>query len=181
MKAARTFLLFSVSLVYGCGEADEAQHTYPLYEAVGGMHCEMPEYSMSVSPSDAEIRNFESRSRNGLVVWPLDISCIERDYSESELRSWSRRGDVVSKFSLLVREVATKEYMCKNEMYVMERLREISDIKIESSASVRYRVPEAFYLMSVVRQACGHDDWKNYIDKSPSRGFELSVVGSLGY
>ncbi|MFX6461544.1 hypothetical protein ABTG33_18330, partial [Acinetobacter baumannii] len=63
----------------------------------------------SIQPSEAEIGNFESRSRKGLVVWPLDISCVERSYSESELRNWSDRGDVVSKFTLLVREVINKD------------------------------------------------------------------------
>lgn len=181
MKAAQAVLLFSISLAYGCGEVDKSQHTYPLYEAVGGGYCEMPEHNMSIPPSEAEIGNFESRSRKGLVVWPLDISCVERSYSESELRNWSDRGDVVSKFTLLVREVINKDYMCKNEVSILGRLEDISDVKVVGGGESRYRVPEAFYLMSVVRQVCGHDDWKYYVENAPSRGLELSVVGSWGY
>lgn len=129
-----------------------------------------------LSPDKTETDYFLNRIDGGVVVRPINVSCINNMYDQKELASWASVGDPVAIYTVVYNQSNGRKF-CSDYKDKMRTLNGSLDKRVTINngfgSSVISRVPEAALAMASLNIRCAGGDGAHYIDLAAKSGYDV--------
>lgn len=171
-------LLTACSAFAACGGMPLAPDESAFYLEVhrGVLDCESPN---DRSPETYLRDDFIGGVVNGRSHRVTNIICVEENFTKRDISSYADSGDPVAQLFQLASKFRLKKDACNNAGELISGLRNIAESKAQEELSEKdivFRVPESYYLISLVLDDCGMQGGEAAMMRSYQYGFDPSVV-----
>lgn len=118
---------------------------------------------------------------NGRAHGVINITCLDKVFSTNELVSFAQKGDPVAELHQIASDFKSKKALCDSPNEAITRLKRIAEVRTNDDLanSAAFRLPEAYYLVSLVLDDCGLPGGEAAMMRSYRYGFDPSVVVNL--
>lgn len=162
-----------------CDDPDESNRPltieyHPLELIDSPLRCS-PKSRAETSPADYVTADLAFRTRDGVVVWPMDVRCVVQNFTPEELSARSAKGDAVAGYAVLAARYKDGTALCRDISSVEAALRGLS-LKPQSDKIYTQYLPEAHLLIGRTREFCKVSGWEIFIQESADYGFDPSLL-----